>query len=113
MGNFLGPFITPPLLLMYTSDDNWYVKVIPDLGPGGFGELYKRVFKQLGLSLFLPLVWHHLQECPAYKTYAEPAPGRWTEVTDDVSQCYPQGRLPVEAFKTRSDGSPCHHMADL
>ncbi len=56
LGNFLGPFITPLLVIMYTSTGAWYTKVIPGVGPGGFGELYKRVFKQLGLSIFLPLV---------------------------------------------------------
>lgn len=56
LGNFLGPFITPLLLLMYTSTGAYYTKFLPGLGSGDFGELYKRVFKQLGLSLFLPLV---------------------------------------------------------
>ena len=56
IGNLLGPFITPPLLLMYVSTGAWYTVFLPGLGSGGFGELYKRVFKQLGLSLFLPLV---------------------------------------------------------
>ena len=56
LGNFLGPFISPPLILMYTSTGAWYTKVIPGIGFGGLGDLYKRVFKQLGLSMFLPLV---------------------------------------------------------
>ena len=63
LGNFLGPFITPLLLLMYTSTGAYYTKFLPGLGSGGFGELYKRVFKQLGLSLFLPLV----SQTPAYR----------------------------------------------
>lgn len=56
LGNFLGPFISPPLILMYTSSGAWYTKVIPGIGFGELGDLYKRVFKQLGLSMFLPLV---------------------------------------------------------
>ena len=57
LGNFLGPFISPLLILMYTSTGAWYTKIVPGIGAGGgFGELYKRVFKQLGLSIFLPLV---------------------------------------------------------
>ena len=55
-GQFLGPFISPLLILMYTSTGAWDTKVLPGLGPGGFGELYRRIFMQLGLSIFLPLV---------------------------------------------------------
>ena len=58
LGNFLGPFISPPLLLMYTSTGAYYTNFLPGLGSGGLSELYRRVFKQLGLSLFLPLVSH-------------------------------------------------------
>ena len=56
LGNLLGPFISPLLLLMYTSSHAWYTHFLPGPGSGGFGELYRRVFQQLGLSLFLPLV---------------------------------------------------------
>ena len=56
LGNFLGPFISPLLILMYTSTGAWYTKVLPGLGSGGFGQLNRRVFMQLGLSIFLPLV---------------------------------------------------------
>ena len=58
LGNALGPFLTPLLVLMYTSTGAWYTKVLPDTGPSDLGELYRRVFMQLGLSLFLPLVCH-------------------------------------------------------
>ena len=56
LGNALGPFLTPLLVLMYTSTGAWYTKVLPDTGASDLGELYRRVFMQLGLSLFLPLV---------------------------------------------------------
>ncbi|MCJ1415987.1 hypothetical protein MMC32_002322 [Xylographa parallela] len=56
LGNALGPFLTPLLVLMYTSTGVWYTKVLPDTGASDLGELYRRVFMQLGLSLFLPLV---------------------------------------------------------
>ena len=56
LGNFLGPFLTPLLVDMYTSTGAWYTKILPSSGSGELGELYRRVFKQLGLSLFLPLV---------------------------------------------------------
>jgi len=54
LGNFLGPFLTPVLVQMYVSGGAWYTKVLP--GVGSYSELYRRVFKQLGLSLLLPLV---------------------------------------------------------
>ena len=55
IGNFLGPFLTPVLLAMYTSSGAWYTAFLPKEG-GGYGEIYRRVFKQLGLSLFVPMV---------------------------------------------------------
>jgi sodium/bile acid cotransporter 7 len=55
LGNFLGPFLTPVLNTMYTSNGAWYTKVLPS-DNGGYGEIYRRVFKQLGLSIFVPLV---------------------------------------------------------
>lgn len=55
IGNFLGPFLTPALFKAYTSSGAWYNSVLPP-EPGGYGELYKRVFKQLGLSVFIPMV---------------------------------------------------------
>lgn len=54
LGNFLGPFLTPILIKMYTSSGAWYTKVLPQ-GKENYGELYRRVFQQLGLSIFLPL----------------------------------------------------------
>ena len=56
LSNFLGPFISPLLLIMYTSSGAWYAMILPGIGSGGFKDLYRRVFMQLGLSLFLPLV---------------------------------------------------------
>jgi len=56
LGNFLGPFLTPLLVEMYIASGAWYTQILPRTGAGGFGELYRRVFMQLGLSIFLPLV---------------------------------------------------------
>jgi sodium/bile acid cotransporter 7 len=55
LGNLLGPFLTPALLHMYFSGNAWYTRVLPAEN-GNFQEIYRRVFKQLGLSVFLPLV---------------------------------------------------------
>jgi solute carrier family 10 (sodium/bile acid cotransporter), member 7 len=55
LGNLLGPFIAPLLLSMYTSTGAWYTEFLPNNG-NDYGEVYRRVFKQLGLSLFVPLV---------------------------------------------------------
>ena len=54
LGNFLGPFLTPALFSMYSSTGAWYTHVLPSAG-GAYSEIYRRVFKKLGLSLFLPL----------------------------------------------------------
>ncbi|KAI7278979.1 hypothetical protein KC345_g5626 [Hortaea werneckii] len=66
VGNFLGVFITPALVTMYTGTDTWYNHVLPPGGEeeqsggsgggGRFGEIYARVLKQLSLSLYLPLL---------------------------------------------------------
>jgi sodium/bile acid cotransporter 7 len=55
LSNFLGPFLTPILFKMYISGNPWYADVLPE-SQGGYGEIYRRVFKQLGLSLFVPMV---------------------------------------------------------
>ena len=54
IGNLLGPFLTPLLIEMYVSSGAWYTEIIPTRG--ALGAVYARVFKQLGLSIFLPLV---------------------------------------------------------
>jgi sodium/bile acid cotransporter 7 len=55
VGNFLGPFLTPLLFKAYTSTSAWYNQILPP-EPNGYHGLYKRVFKQLGLSVFIPMV---------------------------------------------------------
>ena len=56
LGNFIGPLLTPPLVLMYLLSGAWYSKVVPSIDIDAFGDMYRRVLKQLGLSIFLPLV---------------------------------------------------------
>lgn len=58
IGNFIGPFISPLLIKLYISTGAWYTEYLQqaEAEGGGFGEIYKRVFMQLGFSVYLPLV---------------------------------------------------------
>jgi sodium/bile acid cotransporter 7 len=53
IGQFLCPFLTPIILQMYLSSGSWYSKVL--VSDSNYGEIYRRVFMQLGLSLFVPM----------------------------------------------------------
>ena len=54
IGNLIGPFISPVLIRMYLLADTWYTQVIPSQS-GGYNALYRRVFMQFGLSIYLPM----------------------------------------------------------
>lgn len=54
IGNLIGAFISPSLVLMYTSAPTWYNTILPP-SSGHFAEIYGRVLKQLGLSIYVPL----------------------------------------------------------
>jgi sodium/bile acid cotransporter 7 len=55
IGNFISPFLSPVLVQMYLSGNQWYTDFLP-IGAGkSYSEIYRRVFKQLGLSIYLPL----------------------------------------------------------
>ncbi|KAH7078693.1 SBF-like CPA transporter family-domain-containing protein [Paraphoma chrysanthemicola] len=54
IGQFLCPFLTPIILQMYLSSGAWYSKVLAN--GDNYGEIYRRVFMQLGLSLFVPIL---------------------------------------------------------
>jgi sodium/bile acid cotransporter 7 len=54
IGQFLCPFLTPIILQMYLSTGSWYSKVLQR--GSGYADIYQRVFMQLGLSLFLPML---------------------------------------------------------
>ena len=54
IGNLLGPFLTPVLIKIYLAANAWYTDVIPPQA-GGYGSLYRRVFMQFGLSIYLPM----------------------------------------------------------
>ncbi|EME47924.1 hypothetical protein DOTSEDRAFT_69753 [Dothistroma septosporum NZE10] len=55
IGNFIGVFIAPALVAMYVTVPTWYNKILPD-STGNFTAIYRRVFKQLGLSIYVPMV---------------------------------------------------------
>lgn len=54
IGNLIGPFVSPVLIKMYLSAGQWYSSAIPPQS-GGYGALYRRVFMQFGLSIYLPM----------------------------------------------------------
>ena len=56
IGNFVAPFLTPVLMNMYTGNGSPFAlgSAIPQ--KDNYSQLYARVFKQLGLSVFLPMV---------------------------------------------------------
>lgn len=54
IGNLIGPFVSPVLIRMYLLPDTWFSDVIPAQG-GGYNALYRRVFMQFGLSIYLPM----------------------------------------------------------
>lgn len=58
LGSFLGPFISPLLILMYTSTGAWYTKVLPGLGSGGLvsyiGESLCSLGSQYSFHLYVP-----------------------------------------------------------
>ena len=54
IGNLIGPFISPLLVKMYLAAGAWYTEAIP-MQSGGYGALYRRVFMQFGLSIYLPM----------------------------------------------------------
>ena len=55
VGNFLGVFVTPALVVMYTSVPTSYNAVLPPLS-GHWSAIYRRTLMKLGLSIYVPLV---------------------------------------------------------
>ncbi|EDU49809.1 sodium bile acid symporter family protein [Pyrenophora tritici-repentis Pt-1C-BFP] len=57
IGQFLCPFLTPVILQMWLATGPWYGEVLSQRGgAAGYAGIYKRVFMQLGLSVFLPML---------------------------------------------------------
>lgn len=84
LGNLLGPFLCPLLLQMYIAGNGWYTDILPKSGEGAYSEIYRRVFKQLGLSLMLPLVWSILDSV-IRTTWAKQHAGTWPSHTKRLS----------------------------
>lgn len=74
IGNFIGPFVSPVLVQMYISTGAWYTRFLPSSG-GHYNEIYRRVFKQLGLSIYLPMavgqIVQHLFPGPTKKVFGD------------------------------------------
>lgn len=56
IGNFLGVFISPALVVLYTTVDTWYNSALPPSSSDQFTQIYRRVLMQLGLSIYVPLL---------------------------------------------------------
>jgi solute carrier family 10 (sodium/bile acid cotransporter), member 7 len=54
IGNVLAPFLTPLLIKMYLACGAWWTHAVPP-SASDLSTLYRRVFKQLGLSMLVPL----------------------------------------------------------
>jgi len=112
LGNFLGPFLSPLLILMYTSTGAWYTKVVPGVGPGGFGELYERIFKQLGLSIFLPLVCFVPLKSPVQRWLTSPQ-GCGPNHAERLPKGNQKGFRRLETLETGLLVAPDHHLANV
>lgn len=112
LGNLLGPFLSPLLLQLYTASNEWYSDVLPKSDEGGYGEIYKRVFKQLGLSLFLPLVCSIVS--PVMRTErAKHHKGNWSSRTKYLSYHDGKGVHQMEIEQDWLIGPFDNHLANL
>ena len=107
LGNFLGPFLSPLLIIMYNSSGAWYTAVLPSTGTGDFSAIYRRVFMQLGLSIFLPMVC--IQALALDTSGLTPGSGGWSDSTERLSKSNQKGlhRLETQcafAFLTHDHG---------
>ena len=112
LGNLLGPFLSPLLLQMYTVSNAWYTGILPKTDEGDYGEIYRRVFKQLGLSLFLPLVSSLLSMSTQTKR-AKCHAGSGSGNTKRISKTDKKGARRLEAQQNRLIGTFGNHLANL
>ncbi|KAE8318138.1 SBF-like CPA transporter family DUF4137 [Aspergillus parasiticus SU-1] len=72
IGNFLGPFLTPLLIQMYCLPKPWYTDFLGS-EQGNYAAIYARIFKQIGLSVFIPMfigqILQHLFPKPLRKIF--------------------------------------------
>ncbi|KAE8372404.1 putative sodium bile acid cotransporter [Aspergillus bertholletiae] len=72
IGNFLGPFLTPLLIQMYCLPNPWYTDFL-SAQQGSYAAIYARIFKQIGLSVFVPMfvgqILQHLFPKPLRKIF--------------------------------------------
>ncbi|KAK8852189.1 sodium bile acid symporter family protein, partial [Apiospora arundinis] len=55
LGSLIAPALSTVLITTYASIDSWYTAILPKATPGQYGLIFAKIFKQLGLTLFLPL----------------------------------------------------------
>ncbi|KAK9233874.1 SBF-like CPA transporter family-domain-containing protein [Lipomyces kononenkoae] len=55
IANLLSPVLSPALISMYMSSSDAWGELRPAGGNGGYQALYRSVFMQLGLTVFVPL----------------------------------------------------------
>lgn len=112
LGNLLGPFICPLLLQMYIAGNGWYTDILPKSDEGEYGEIYRRVFKQLGLSLMLPLVQSILN--PVRRTEgADIHAGSWSSRTKCPSPTDEKGVYRMETEQDWVIGPFDNHLANF
>lgn len=54
LGNFVGVFITPALVIAYTAIPTWYNTILPSTSDD-FSPIYRRTLMKLGLSIYVPM----------------------------------------------------------
>jgi hypothetical protein len=111
IGNLLGPFISTALIQMYTSVDTWYTSKLPKEG-NNYAEIYRQVFKSLGLSVFLPLV---RLPCSIFvmPLQANLRAGRWSAHSCILSHNLQETPPRLQALKSRLALTPHPHMVNL
>ncbi|KAK8061645.1 hypothetical protein PG994_008011 [Apiospora phragmitis] len=59
LGSVIAPALSTVLITTYASIDSWYTAILPKASTNEYSLIFQNIFKQLGLTLFLPLVGLH------------------------------------------------------